>query len=224
MEELSSTVPLLSHRWGIWLLIGLELVLAFAVFALGTRTTLLRDSGPESQPVTSRPYSLAKTQLAFWIVVVIGSFLYIYFAHGLTAGVLNNTALMLLGISTGTAALSGVARPVTTPVVPAAAPLPAAVPAGAAPAPVPLFPAVAPAVPVDRKPPAQHVNFLDDLLSDNEGMNVHRLQMVIWTVVFGFIFIREVLGTGKFPLFDDQAYILMGISSATYVWFKRTEK
>jgi hypothetical protein len=54
-------------------------------------------------------------------------------------------------------------------------------------------------------------------------MNVHRLQMVIWTVVFGGIFVYASIKKGVFPAFDDQAFVLMGISSMTYVWFKRSE-
>ena len=69
----------------------------------------------------------------------------------------------------------------------------------------------------------KHKDFLSDILSDEQGMNVHRLQMLIWTVVYAGIFIYESVKKGAFPDFDPEAFVLMGISSATYVWFKRGE-
>lgn len=207
---------LLSARWGLGGLIFCEILLATVVIALGMRTTLLRDPEPSQPDFRLRPFSLAKSQLGFWTVVIIGSFIYVYFSQGVCVGVLNNTALLLLGISTGTTALSAAAAP-----VPAARANPAAVPF--ANPPTGAAPAAAGGAP-DHRPPSVHENFLDDILSDNEGINVHRLQMVIWTVVFGGIFIHRVIRLHEFPTFDDQAYVLMGISSATYIWFKRTEK
>jgi hypothetical protein len=31
----------------------------------------------------------------------------------------------------------------------------------------------------------RHQNYIDDILGDNQGMNIHRLPMALWTVVFG---------------------------------------
>lgn len=193
---------LLAARYGPHLLIAIELLLIATVIALGARTTLLRDSDPKQPDYRMRAFSLAKSQQAFWTIVIIGSFIFVYFSQGVCVDVLNNTALLLLGISTGTTALTAV-LPKKDPAKPNEPPPPAG---------------------QDHVPPSLHENFLDDILSDNEGINIHRLQMVIWTVVFGGIFIHQVVKLGKFPTFDDQAYVLMGISSVTYVWFKRTEK
>ncbi len=205
---------LLSTRWGPGLLVAAEIILVTVVLSLGVRTTLLRDPDPTQPDFRKRAYSLAKSQLAFWIVVIIGSFIYVYFAQGVCVGVLNNTALLLLGISTGTTALSAAAAP-----VPAARTAPTDATKLA-----PSADIVAPTAVPDHVPPSPHENFLDDILSDNEGINIHRLQMVIWTVVFGGIFLHRVYRLREFPTFDDQAYVLMGISSATYIWFKKTEK
>lgn len=184
--------PLITTAAGRVVLAILEIVLVASIVLISSRTALLRDGDPNVSEFGKRPFSMAKTQLAFWTAVVIGCFIYVYFARGVFEGMLNSTALYLLGISAGTTALSSVA----------AGPLPEK---GAA----PIQP---------------HTNFLNDLLSDNDGMNIHRLQMLLWTVVFGAIFISEAVRTGEFPKFDDQAYWLMGISSVTYVWFKRAEK
>lgn len=183
---------LLSTRWGIGLLALIEILLVSIVIAFGRTRELLREGDPNQPDFTKRPYSMAKSQLAFWTVVIIGSFIYVYFAKGVCADVLNNTALLLLGISSGTTALSAAAK--------------------------------GPAPEVGTVPPSVTGGFFDDITSDNQGMNVHRLQMLLWTLVFGCIFVHQVVKGGKFPTFDEQAYVLMGISSATYVWFKRSEK
>jgi hypothetical protein len=170
----------------------IDIALVGVVMALAVRTALLRDSDPSVPDFRLRPYSLAKSQLAFWTVVIISCFIYIFFSSpSLNVDVLNPTALELLGISMGTSALAGVTG---------------------APA--------APRVPV---PSQTHKNYVDDVLGDSQGINIHRLQMALWTLVFGCVFIYECFKTGKFPVFDQQIFGLMGISSATYAWFRRTE-
>ena len=184
----------LSTHWGYGLLAVLEILLAAGMVALGATTALVRDSDPNQPDFSKRPFSLAKSQLAFWSVVVIGSFIYLYFSAVIFPDiVINNTALWLLGISTGTTALSAAAG---------------AVPAAGASAPAQA---------------QAHKDFFTDILSDNQGMNVHRLQMLIWTVVLGCVFVSETIKTGKFPIFEEQYFWLMGISSATYIWLKRNE-
>jgi hypothetical protein len=214
-----SVESLLAYGWGVGLLALLEILLIAGVLALGAKTELVRDSDPQLPDFRQRPFSLAKSQLVFWTVAVIGSFLYVFFATGRFAGVMSNTVLWLLGISSGTAALSAAAAGPAAPAAP-----PPAAPAASAAAPAASAPnAPAAAAPPAPAPPQVHQRFFTDILSDNQGMNVHRLQMAIWTAAFGGIFVYESIKTGVFPTFDDQAFVLMGISSVTYVWFKRSE-
>lgn len=196
MGILNMKTTLLSTSTGLGLLLLIEVLIVALFLVLGKRTELLRDSDPKQPDFTKRPYSMAKTQLAFWIVVIVGCFVYVYFKKTEFNDVINGTALVLLGLSTATTALSAVAG------------------SPGAPSPAPDHPA----------PPPLHENFLSDIMSDNEGMNVHRVQMLLWTVVFGIIFIHQVYKGGAFPDYDEKIYGLMGISSATYVWFKRSEK
>lgn len=191
---MKSTLLTSSTGFGLFLLIEILIIALFLY--LGRKTELLRDSDLKQPDFTRRPYSMAKTQLAFWIVVIVGCFVYVYFKKAEFNDVINGTALVLLGLSTATTALSAIASPPAT-----------SGPAPDHPAPAPL-----------------HENFLTDIMSDNEGMNVHRVQMLLWTVVFGIIFIHQVYKGGEFPDYDEKIYGLMGISSATYVWFKRSEK
>lgn len=188
---------LMDIRGGLGLLILFEVIVVGLFFWLGGTTELLRDSNLKEPDFKKRPYSMAKAQLAFWIVIITGCFLYLYFKNGNFLKVINNTALILLGMSVATSALSAVAKKEATPANPAA----------------------------DHPPPMPtHESFLKDIVSDNEGMNVHRLQMLMWTVVFGIVFIHQVGKEGVFPEYDAQIYGLMGISSLTYVWFKQGEK
>jgi hypothetical protein len=175
--------------------IGALAAIAGLFYWAGARTGALRDNDPLNPDFRQRTYSLARCQLAFWTVLVVGSFLYIYLVTGFFNGVLTDTALWLLGISAGTSALAqaagtshaGAGQPVAPPI------------------------------------PQRSAGFLLDILSDAQGVNVHRLQMLIWTAVFGGILTTRVVTSLAFPEYDTTTYALMGISSGTYVWFKRTE-
>jgi hypothetical protein len=86
--------------WAVFSLIVL-IALVFLFFKYG-RKNLLRDSGPPNPPPgKSRPYSLAKTQVAWWTFIIIGSFLLIYMITG--EFTMTEQALILMGIGTGTA-------------------------------------------------------------------------------------------------------------------------
>ena len=63
-----------------------------------------------------------------------------------------------------------------------------------------------------------------DLLSDENGISFHRLQMVIWTLVLGGVFVRAVYSDVVMPDFDATLLGLMGLSSGTYLGFKLPEK
>jgi hypothetical protein len=188
----------------LWTFAIAAIILVGIVAVLAARTALLRDADPSVPDFRQRPYSLARSQLAFWTVVIIGTYLFIFIVNPSSVNVLNATALELLGISMGTSALAGVTGP---PAAPAARP------------PNQFVPRPAPAAAASQL----HQTYIDDILSDNQGMNIHRLQMALWTLVFGGIFIFECYTNRKFPDFEQQSFALMGISSATYVWFRRTE-
>jgi hypothetical protein len=80
----------------------LVLIASLIIFYKYGRKNLLRDSGPPN-PLDgkSRPYSLAKVQMAWWFFIVIGSFLLIYVITG--EFTITEQALILMGIGTGTA-------------------------------------------------------------------------------------------------------------------------
>ena len=63
-----------------------------------------------------------------------------------------------------------------------------------------------------------------DLLWDGDGMSFHRFQIVVWTLVLGFIFVASVYAELAMPEFSATLLGLMGISSGTYLGFKVPEK
>src|SRR5580658_7089999 len=94
-----------------WIFVFIAIVLLAIVIGLAARTALLRDTCPGVPDFKMRPYSLAKSQLAFWTVIIIGSYLFIFIDRPSVLNVLNNTGLELLGISMATSALAGATGP-----------------------------------------------------------------------------------------------------------------
>ncbi len=66
--------------------------------------------------------------------------------------------------------------------------------------------------------------FVHDVLSDGEGISLHRFQMFVWTLVLGVIFVASVYKNLAMPEFSTTLLGLMGISSGTYLGFKVPEK
>ncbi|WP_414514896.1 hypothetical protein [Nostoc sp. PCC 9305] len=67
-------------------------------------------------------------------------------------------------------------------------------------------------------------SFLKDILSDGNGFDFHRIQVALWTLALGLVFIYEVINSGKMPEFDSSLLALQGISSATFIGLRTTEK
>jgi len=72
--------------------------------------------------------------------------------------------------------------------------------------------------------PQKSEGFWNDVLSDADGISLHRFQMAIWTIVLGFIFVVSVYNSLAMPQFSGTLFALIGISSGTYVGFKFPEK
>ena len=67
-------------------------------------------------------------------------------------------------------------------------------------------------------------DFLSDLLTDANGITLHRFQMLVWTVILILLFLIEVHRTLAMPKFDGTLLALMGISAGTYLGFKIPER
>ena len=177
---------------------GLALFLVLVV-RLGMRTALLRDRTPLAEGLTA-PYSLSRFQLAFWSVLVIAAYVFIWMITE-ELDTITGSVLTLLGIGSGTALGAAV--------IDAGGKKPAAPAdtAGAAPAPKPRV----------------SQGFLNDVLSDEQGLSLYRFQLFVWTLVLGVIFCASVYNGLAMPEFSTTLLGLMGLSSGTYLGFKVPE-
>ncbi len=181
-----------------WCALFVALVVSF--WALAVKSNLLRDGGADPGAGIRRCYSLARVQIAFWFFIILASYLFIGLVTGDYSTSITGTVLILMGISAGTAIGSSVIDTVTPPVTTQ----------GVAPAPAPV-----PARPTSGQ-------WWLDILSDSTGVNFHRFQMAVWTLVLGIVFIQQVYESLAMPQFDATLLGLMGISSGTYLGLKST--
>ena len=207
------------------------LILGGLTVWLGNASDMLRDSQPTdfggAQPPTGvyrRPYSLAQTQMMLWFCIILGSYLYIAFATSRIAGILNEQSLILMGIGVGTALGASVIEQmkskdfVTLNTFNDVVAQIKALPPGT-PAPQALL--------AQRDKLAQQLaseNFFRDIVTDVDGVSLHRFQSVGWTVVLGAAFLIFVLAQRKFPEFDKYLLAVLGISGGTYLGFKIPER
>lgn len=196
------------------------------ILFLDRRSGVLRDIS-QANP---QPFSWSRVQLAWWTVIILSSLIAVIWHDMQTAPpanipTLHYSTLVLLGIS---AATTTVARMIDVSDLTAG---PANMPA-----------------PRHQDQPAANLFF--DVLSDQNGISMHRLQAVVFNLVFGIWFISIVLynlGTGHnpcslytagsqlalacaqnpldymMPVISDNNLILIGLSSATYAAMKTTE-
>jgi hypothetical protein len=187
-------------------LIGLLLTILIAAY-LARTTTILRNPVPGLTPAQA-PYSLSRFQLAFWSLLVIAAYLFIWLITE-ELDTITGSVLALLGIGSATA--------LGATIIDQGKP-----PAGSAPAaPIVEAPpgtALPPAVPMASR------GFLNDVLSDDQGLSIYRFQLFAWTLVLGVIFCASVYNGLEMPQFSTTLLGLMGISSGTYLGFKVPEK
>lgn len=229
-----------------WAAVALWIALLWAFWRLAKRTPVLRDSVPADRPWSERPYSLGRSQMAFWLFLVSAAFLGIWLITGEYRGIVSAEALLLLGIGTGTALgaraieqgkrdtqQAAERRQAELAVTAAtldrelASPIAALPPGEAARLTTELaetrgrLAAViadpgTPVSPTTRK-------FLYDILSDGDGMAFHRFQILVWTLILGAVFVVGTYRTLAMPQFDDTLLALLGISGGTYLGFKLSE-
>lgn len=230
------------YRLLIWTLLAL-LCLGF-LYWLTRNYDLLCDRRPVLWG-TRRPYSLSAVQAAWWFVLVVFSFVFIWMVTGQQD--LSSTALILLSIGLGTAlgatvidaskhnantassgtqlALDALLAQKNT----LEGELNALVSSGADPAALAAKKAEYDAKIEELKTrfpsalgPPRH-GFILDILSDDNGVSFHRFQMFVWTVVLGIFFVISVLGGLAMPDFSATLLGLMGVSAGTYLGFKIPE-
>ena len=242
-------IEVFPRAYTIVVVVGL-VILVVGIVVLGKQSALLRDGNG----VANAPYSLAKHQMAVWFVVIVGSYLYIWLITGLFSsisstaliliGVSGATGLAAVVIDNGkrqeaqstfaalTAEQTALNQTLNAPGTGLQAQLAAA--AAGSPAALQLsatigaklarFNEVTSLLAAGTVVPAQNQTWIMDLLSDENGVSFHRLQMLVWTLVLVMVFVKAVHDNILMPEFDATLLGLMGISSGTYLGFKFPEK
>ena len=189
---------LISTRLSVAMLLTFAFTLVLFL-KLARSTAIIRNPG--AAPAQQRSYSLARLQMAFWFLLILWGFLFIFLLKGSEVSI-SESLLGLMGISAGTflgAQMIGAGKQAQNG-------------EGSA---------KAEEVPEE---PAKSRGFLMDVLSDSSGIAFHRFQIFAWTLVLGVIFVSEVWSRLSMPEFDATLLGLMGISSGTYVGLKFPEK
>jgi len=227
-----------------WFRGGLFFLLVYLciMFYLGITKDLLRDAGSDISLLGLKrlgrlPYSLAKVQMAFWFSMVLAAFLFIWMITG-NYDIISAGTMGLIGISASTA-LGAVAiddnketatitevleqRKQRAALVIELASLPPTDPnyASKTNQKTQLNAEIA------KKEAGLNISshgFLNDILTDVNGISFHRLQMAVWTVVLGVIFIYSVWASLVMPDFSTTLLTLQGITAGTYLGFKFPEK
>ncbi len=169
------------------LLWGMLVVFIFMVFGfvvLSKKSIIVRDGKIGDKMST---FSLAKSQLAFWTLIIVGSVGYIFAITG-DMPLITGSTLILLAVSIGTtvgASLIGGSK--------------------------------------NKVILNESKGFFIDILSDDDGVSIHRFQMVVWTVFIGIYFIYSVFNGLDIPQISKELLALMGISSGTYLGLKIPE-
>jgi hypothetical protein len=177
-------------------------VLSLIIIICDRKYYMLRDMSTAAHP----PYSWSRVQLAWWTVIILSSFIAIFWAVKDVPS-LDPSTLILLGISATTTAT---ARAID--VADQANPL------------------------VWRHQDLNGSNFFLDIISDQNGPSIHRFQAIVFNFVFGVWFITKVLGkigtcpdddfaciNAIIPVVSDNNLLLLGLSSATYAAVKTLE-
>lgn len=186
-----------------WLTIGLFVV--FFLTLIFRFDSVIKDSW-NLDPTGSKPntyFSFSKSQFAFWTFIILISFIYIWILSGNLSSI-NTTALVLLGITSATITTTNLIQKSEENQASGA----------------------------DQqdqlrktriKPENEKSGFIEDVLSDANGISIHRLQAFVFNLIFGIAFLQSVLINYAMPEFSETQLILLGLSNGTYAFLKRNE-
>ncbi len=191
-------------RLGIFLLAALILGIGFVTVA--RRTGALRDKEPppmvasgkeENIAPTERAYSLSRTQIAIWTLLVVYAYLFIWLITGEYNTEIPRTILAIMGISAGTYVTASAIDKDKEKEEGAGG---------------------------EGTTVAKTDGIFPDLFSTHGGASLHRVQFGLWSIVLMIVFIVTVYETLAMPQFDASLLGMMGISSAAYAGMKVVEK
>lgn len=161
----------------------------------------------DASTATKKPYSYSRVQLTWWTLIIISSFVSIFLSKG-NLPILDSSIIILLGISSATTATAAV---------------------------------------IDTSDQSnskltliqnqESEGFLFDILSDNNGISIHRLQAVLFNIIIGIWVLYNVQKglidcnpltsqtciNAIFPSIDNNKLLLLGVSALAYVGLKTNE-
>ena len=192
--------------FGYIILVGL-LILCFYLFA---NTALCRDLSydPENpaekklRPVEERPYSFSRVQLFWWTVIIFFCNAWFLAQYGVLFPI-NPTIAMLLGGGLAVFVFGKTIDNTQT--------------------------KKENEVGIPRHQDLEKTQgFLTDILSDDGGVSIHRLQAVLFNILFGIAFLQGFfynVSAEKYPFldFDEWQFIILGISATGYLGVKANE-
>jgi hypothetical protein len=179
-------------------------------------TNMLRDPvGRSSQVETERlfnfyqqippgdvkpAFSLSRTQLAVWITIIGSIYTYGVLWDQYDALPINTTALILMGISVGTYTVGAIVD----------------------------FSEIEQGMSRHQDMQMSSGNFIKDILTDQNGMSIHRFQNVVWTIIAIIVYFYRYSNPldgqkGPLPELDTTLLALTGISGAAYLTLKTRE-
>ncbi len=186
----------------LWAIISLVITLALVTLLcwLGGKTMIFTDritiTAADGATVTQRgDYSLSRIQIGFWTVIVVAGFVYIWLSTGYGPD-FPSSLLVLMGISGATKVVTG-AMDSKDPLV--TAPKPTGTKGG-------------------------FLKVLADIISDGVSPTISRVQFVIWTLLFGILFLEHMFEYVKFHDFTTEQLALMGISNGVYLLMRPNEQ
>ncbi len=228
--------------WFTWLLVVIIGGVVLGVFLAGKYTDMLRD-GPSLGPIR-QTYSLARAQMAWWFVLILLAYVFVWLITG-DRDTIPASLLGLMGISAATAVTAVALSSGTSD---RAESLRASLEADIAAIEASrerINAAIATATPalanlLERKRTEQDAardaltarlasltavvpsrGWWRDIISDDRGgVALDRVQILVWTIVLGLIFLSTVILELTMPEFSGTLLALMGISSGTYIGFK----
>jgi hypothetical protein len=222
----------------------------WVLFRYAKKTPMLCDAPVDLSPlgipglsVGNAPFSLAKVQMAFWFSVILASYIFIWLITD-NYELLNSGTLVLIGIgaATGLSAISidnSKAQGTITKVKSlqaqqsdlrqATALLTAQLPAAGVAEKIQYNQFLDSQLTVNINDQISTLtvgkeNFINDILTDENGVSFHRLQMVAFTLVLGIVFLYTVYADLTMPNFSSTLLTMQGITAGTYLGFKIPEK
>jgi 4-hydroxybenzoate polyprenyltransferase len=198
------------------------MLLFFLAFVLQKKFSIICDTSIQ----TPKTYSYSRLQLLWWTFIVFASFISIAIASG-QIPTFDSSTIILLGIgaaTTATARLTDISDRNKYE-------------ADKAKAQTEQAKGIPAAMPEPLNKDYQSQGFWLDILSDKNGVSIHRLQALIFNLVFGLWFIYQSVLHLKgvnantplnvlnniIPVIGTNNLILLGLSAGTYAALKTTE-